>query len=155
MSPVSTAAHTFKNAFYQAAKTTFANDAQVLVSFGHPGMQQNDDMIIFLDVSSQQEPGTLSRTNRGREETLTLHVFVSSYRAGELENDLVPTARVYELLGQLENYARTTDTELGGAVRECFLTDHNSSGSTDPQVLASGRMVDCIATFTARVRITN
>lgn len=152
--PVSTAAYEFKNAFYLVAKALFDADADVLVSFGHPGLQVSDDMILFLDVTSSQDTATIS-TNRTREETLTLQVFVSSYAAGELDNDLVPTARVYELLGALEDYVRSTDTSLGGTVRHCFLTEHTSQGSTDPQVLGGGRMVDCVATFTAQVRISN
>jgi hypothetical protein len=150
-----TAAGAFKDAFYGVAQTLFATDNQVLVSFGHPGLATNDDMILFLGVKSQQAEAAMSSSLRSRWETLELDLFISSYRAGEQDNDKVPSDRVYSLLGQLENYVRTTDTTLGIGLQQCFLTSHDSTGSTDPQVLARGRMVDCTATFTALVRITN
>jgi hypothetical protein len=155
MSYTSTVAAQFKDAFYAVAVTMFANDPQVLVSYGHPGLQNQDDMILFLGVKSQQVEAAMGATQRSRWETLDLDLFISSYRAGELDNDKVPSDRVYALLGQLENYVRTTDSSLGIGLQQCFLTSHDSTGSTDPQVLAHGRMVDCTATFTALVRITN
>ena len=155
MTYTSTVAAQFKDAFYAMAQTLFANDAQVLVSYGHPGLQNQDDMILLLGVKSQQVEAAMSSSLRSRWETLELDLFISSYRAGELDNDKVPSDRVYSLLGQLENYVRTTDTTLGIGLQQCFLTAHDSTGSTDPQVLARGRMVDCTAVFTALVRITN
>jgi hypothetical protein len=155
VSYTSTVASQYKSAFYAVAQTMFAADPQVLVSFGHPGLQNQDDMILFLGVKSQQVEAAMGATQRSRWETLELDLFISSYRAGELDNDKVPSDRVYSLLGQLENYVRTTDSSLGIGLQQCFLTAHDSTGSTDPQVLAHGRMVDCTATFTALVRITN
>lgn len=155
MSYTSTVAAQFKDAFYAMAQTVFVNDARVLVSYGHPGLQNQDDLILLLGVKSQQVEAAMSSSLRSRWETLELDLFISSYRAGELDNDKVPSDRVYAMLGLLENYVRTTDTTLGIGLQQCFLTAHDSTGSTDPQVLAHGRMVDCTATFTALVRISN
>jgi hypothetical protein len=55
----------------------------------------------------------------------------------------------------VEQYARVTDTTIGGAVRWCFLTQHTSQGHTDPQVLEQGRVIEISATFTALARVTN
>lgn len=155
MSNMSTVAHNFSDSFYQVVVDMFKDDPQVLVSDGHPGTATNDDLIVFIDVKSTQVEANLSITNRSREETLEQHIYVSSFRAGELDNDRVPKKRVYELLGQIENYVRTTDTTLGGAVRQCFLTEHQSKGATEPAIVANGRQVDCYAIFTALARISN
>jgi len=155
MSVLGSQAAAFKDAFYGVAVTLFAADPKVLVSFGHPGTQYSDDMILFLNVSAQQQIATMSTTNRSREETLTLDIFISSFRNGETDNDKAPSDRVYALLDSLSNYVRKTDTTLGGVVRESYLTSHQSAGSTDQAVLGRGRMVDCVAQFTAIARITN
>lgn len=155
MTSTSTVAAAFKDSFYQVAVDMFHDDPQVLVSYGHPGTQNNDDLICFLNVSTTQDIANLSATNRSREESLTLDIYIRSMRAGELDNDRVPTERVYELLGMLENYVRTTDTTLGGVVRQCFLTGSESEGLTDRSLLAKGRQIDCVARFTALARITN
>lgn len=155
MTNTSTVAAAFKSAFYEVAVDMFQDDPQVLVSYGHPGLESNDDIIAFLNLSTTQEIATLSATGRTREETLTLDVYIRSFRAGEADNDREPTERVAELLGMLENYVRTTDTTLGGVVRQCFLTGSESEGLTDKTLLARGRQIDCVARFTAQARISN
>lgn len=147
-------APSFKDAFYQVAKNMFALTA-VQVTFGHPGIMQADDMIAFMDMTSEQHFATMSASRRSREETLTLKVMVSSFRNGNADNDQAPSDAAYGLMSQLEEYVRITDTTLGGAVRECFLTSHTSTGYTDPQSLAQGRTVDIEATFTAKARVTS
>jgi hypothetical protein len=155
MTQISTAAPQVKDALYQISKTLFKDDPLVLVALGHPGTATNDDMVMWLDVRTSQTEGPLSVTNRGREEQIDIDVFISSFRAGELDADKVPSDRVYWLLGQIENFVRTTDTTLGNLVRHCFVTATHSRGSTEPAVIANGRQVDLIATFTAHTRITN
>lgn len=147
-----TAAADFKEALYNAAVTLWA-DTDVQVSYGHPGMSQSDDIVAVMDVRSGQNPATLS-TNRTREEELRCTVMVSIYRGGGPEQEKVCTDRAYELLGALENYVRTTDTTLGGVVRHCFLESHESDGSTDPNVLGGGRLIEVSAVFVAANRIT-
>jgi len=129
---------------------------EVLVSFGHPGavVQHWDALVGFSDVTVEQDVATMS-TNRSREETLRLTVWVSVHADGE-GPDLEQTTsnRAYALLGVLEHHVRQTDTTLGGAVRQCFLTAHTSTGETDPDLLTAGRTIEIQATFTAQARIT-
>lgn len=147
------AAPAFKDAFVTAARTIWS-ETDVQVSFGHPGQVQADDLVAFMGCVSEQEPATYG-TRRQREETLLLDVVVSVYRGGGSDVEQVASDRAYELLGQLEQYVRVTDTELGGVVRHCFMVGHTSDGSTDPQVLAQGRLIEINAQFAAKARITS
>lgn len=151
--PLASAAPALKDAFYTTAGTLWAGSA-VQVSFGHPGQTQADDIVAFMGVNSEQEFATYG-SNRGREETLVLDVRVSIYRAGGAEQEKVCSDRAYELLGELEEYVRVTDTTLGGAVRHCFLLGHSSDGSTDPQILSQGRLIEIEAQFVAKARVTS
>lgn len=151
--PTTTAAADFKDAFIQAAETLWAAE-DVQVAFGHPGQTQRDDIVAFGRVSAQQEVATQG-TNRSREETLTIDVVLSMFRGGGPDMEKVASDRGYELLGQLERHVRMTDTTLGGTVRHCFLVSHESDGSTDPQILAAGRLIEITATFEAKARITS
>lgn len=150
-----TTAQTFKSNFYTAAVALLA-DQEVLVSFGHPGMEEQnwDDLVGFADLEVAQDVATMG-TNRSREETLRLTVWISVHRDGEGPTlEQVTSDRAYALLGVLEHHVRQTDTTLGGAVRECFLTAHTSTGQTDPDLLTAGRTIEIEATFTARARVT-
>lgn len=142
----------FKDAFVTAIRTAI-NDPTVLVTYGHPGMENADDMIGVGDITSDQVQATVS-PNRSREETLILELVVSCYRGGGQEQEQICADRGYALLGAIEQYARITDTSIGGTVRDCFLTAHKSEGATDPELLAQGRCVEITATFTAHARIT-
>lgn len=124
----------------------------VQVSFGHPGPSQSPNIVALLAVSSEQEPATYG-TARSREETLTLTVMFSIYRAGGSEMEKVASDYAYQLLGDLERQVRMTDTTVGGAVRECFLVSHRSEGATDPETLASGRLIEVEAVFQAKARV--
>jgi hypothetical protein len=155
MTQITSAAPQIKDALYQISVNLFQDDPQVLVSFGHPGTQTNSDLIAWLGIRTQQAEGPFSNSNRGREETVEVDVLVSSFRVGEADNDKVASDRAYSMLGQIENYVRTTDTTLGQLVRSCFLTSTSSHGATEPALIANGRTIDVLATFTAHVRITN
>ena len=151
--PAATAASAFKNAFVTAARSLWAGTG-VQVAFGHPGQSQADDIVAFGRVSSDQEFATYG-SNRGREETLTLTVVFSMFRGGGPDMEQVASDRGYELLGQLEEFARVTDTTIGGTVRHCFLESHESDGSTDPQILSAGRLIEITAQFGAKARVTS
>lgn len=151
--PDSTAAPTLRNNLITACQTLWGSEA-VHVSNGHPGPVQIDDIVAVMGVTSEQEPAAYG-PRRPREETLTVTVMFSIYRAGGAEMEKVASDRGYELLGELEKQLRVTDTTVGGAVRECFLTSHQSEGSTDPQVIASGRLYEIEAVFTAKARVTS
>lgn len=149
-----TAAVAFKNALYAQAVTLWAADPSVQVSYGHPGQSQADDMVAFMDWSGSQEPVTLG-PRRQREEELRVTVQFSIYRGGGPEQEKVCTDRLVEMLGDLEEYTRATDTTLGGVVRHCFLEAFESTGSTDPAILAAGRVIEASAVFVAINRVTS
>lgn len=151
MPNLSTLAPGFKDAMVDVAHTLW-DGTDVQIAYGHPGQTQLNDIVAFGRVTSQQEAAAYGPL-RPREETLTLDVIFSIYRPGGPEMEKTCTDRGYELLGQLENYVRATDTTVNGTVRECFLTSHESDGSTDPQTLSQGRLIEITATFTAHARI--
>jgi len=153
MDDTATLAGKFKQAFYDAAVDLLAGDS-VGVSFGHPGTNQTNDIVAFLGVRVEQDPATFG-TNRSREEVLTLTVVISCYRGGGAALEKVCSDRAYELLRILETYVRVTDTTLGGVVRHCFLTAHESDGATDPRSLAKGRTIEIAAVFTAHARVSS
>jgi hypothetical protein len=148
-----TAAYAFKRAFYEAVRDILAGDQStqyVLVSMGSPASLEPEDIVAFQGVTSEQNPATMG--NRGREEVLTIEVQISCYSGGDDED--VPTQRAYQLLGIIERYVRKIDPTIGGTVRHCFLTGHESTGFTDPADLAKGRTSDITATFAAAARIS-
>lgn len=147
-----TFADIFKDAMVDAAHTLWDPDPNIQISYGHPGMNMLNDIVGFGRVSSEQEVAAYGPT-RPREETLTLDVTFSIYRPGGPEMEKVATDRAYELLRQLARYVRITDTTVGGTVRDCFLTAHESDGSTDPETLSQGRLIEVMATFTAHARV--
>ena len=149
---VADAAAAFKDAMVVAA-TTAVNDSTVLVCYGHPGTEQPDDIVSFGRVTSTQEPGPMSSTNRSRTNTLTVDLTISIYRAGGPEQEKAAGDRAYALLSAIEEYVRVTDTTVGGNVLWCFLTSHSSDGATDPALIAKGRCIEIAATFTAYTRI--
>lgn len=150
-----TAAQAFKAALVTEI-TTAVNDADVLVSFGHPGagaLNLHNDVVWVGRVESAQAPATYG-TARSREETLTVTVAISCWRPGGPEMEPVASDAAYALLEAVERRVRVTDTTVGGTVRHCFMTGHVSDGETDPAVLAKGRLIEIAATFEAAVRIT-
>jgi hypothetical protein len=151
MTDIATVAAGLKDTMVTAIKSVV--DPAVLVAHGHPGLEVTDDMIGVGRVTSAQEPATMG-TNRSREETLTVDVTISCYRGGGPEMEKVASDQAYALLRLIERYCRITDTTMGGVVRQCFLTSHESDGATDPAILAEGRLIELTATFTALARIT-
>jgi hypothetical protein len=150
-----TAASEFKTAFYESIRDLMKHDPEtphVMVSFGAPASLEPDDLIAFTDIASEQNVATLG--HRSREEMLTLTVQISCQRGGGGDMEKVVSDRAYELLGMIERYARVTDTTIGGTVRHCFMTAHTSTGETDPEFLAQGRVMEITATFQAFARIT-
>lgn len=145
----------FKKAFYLAAGALFAGDPEtehVYVVFGQPANYVPDDIVAFGRLTAGQDPATLS-TNRSREETLTLEVTVSCFLGGNEEAEIATAERAYDLLRRLEHHVRMDDTTLGGVVRTCALTSHESEGATPEDLIAEGRVTEVVATFTAHARI--
>jgi len=146
----------FKKAFYEAVKTFMAEDYEtehVYVVFGQPATYNPEDIVSFGRLSAGQAAATLS-TNRSREETLTLEVTVSCFLGGDEEAEIATADRAYELLRRIERHVRMTDTTVGGTVRECVLTSHESEGATPEDLIEQGRVTEVVATFTAKARIS-
>lgn len=148
------AAPLLKAAMYAAATTLWAADTAVLVTYGMPAFDPYNDVVSFGATTSESDMATLG-PRRQREETLTQEVIIYCFAGGGQEQELIVMQRAYTLLGQLEEYARVTDTTFGGTVRECFLTSHGSDAASDESILANGRMHVLTATFTAHNRITS
>lgn len=150
-----TQAHAFKAAFVSAVQGLYAADDTVLVTFGHPGAQVHNylDAVSFADIESEQEARSLAAATRPRRETLTLTVFISSWRPGTAEQEVVASAAAYALLGAIERHARITDPTIGGTVCHCFLASHKSTGETSPAALQDGRTIEIRATFVAVANI--
>lgn len=150
-----TAAYDFKLAFWQAVHDLMAqsDDTQhVLVSLGAPASLDPDDLIAFTNSSSEQNVATIG--NRSRDEMLTQTVEISCFVAGGDEAERAAHDRAYHLLGLIEHYCRKLDTSVSGTVRHCFLIGHESSGSTPPDYLDRGRVIEITARFQAYARIT-
>lgn len=155
MTTTSSVAFQFKDAFYSFCQTLFQGDPDVIVSYGNPGPRYANDWVVLGGVTSDQVPATLSSSLRHRRETLSIEIMFSSYRAGEEDDDRIPTERVYEMQGLVENYVRTTDTTVGGTVMWCFMTSHRSDGATPDDIIADGRVIQSLATFTAVADVSN
>lgn len=150
---VADVAAAFKDAMVTAA-TTAINDPAVQVCYGHPGtVGLADDIVSVGRITSAQETGPMSVTNRSRTNILTAELVFSCFRHGGPDQEKVAGDRAYALLSAVEEYVRVTDTTLGGTVMWCFCTSHDSQGSTDPALLAQGRCIEITATFTAYTRI--
>jgi len=147
----STLAAAFKDAVYERCVALWAGQG-VQVAFGHPGQTQGNDLVAVMDVSSEQDAVTLG-TQRSREETLTLTVMFSVYRPGGVDQEKVASDRAFELVDDLAEYARVTDTTFGGVVRECFVASVTAEGSVDPRVISAGRLVEVLAVFVAKGRV--
>lgn len=150
----STDAREFRKAIFDRCVILYAADTNpyTRVVRGLPAFADAQDNVCVGAVTSTQEPVTLG-TQRSREETLTCQVDFYSFRGGGAEMEEVVEARAWEMLDELAQYVRVTDTTLGGVVRHCFLTDVGSDAATDPDVLAKGRMHVVTATFTAMNRV--
>jgi hypothetical protein len=151
---LATAAHEVKNRLFLAARTVFANDANLWVSYGWPvNGRDRPDAMSFMEIRTQQEPANLG-TNRSRDEDIWVSVLVEAFRAGEDEDDQVPTAAVFDYVGRLERHIRMNDPTLGGLAHWCFLDQVQTAGATDPNFVAQGRLVVADVDFKARVRVT-
>lgn len=144
------AAPAFKAALYDACGSLFA--APVQVAFGHPGLTLEDDVVSVGRVWSTQEAATMG-TARSRDEELWCDVTISCYRGGGPEAEQTASDAAFALLADLETYTRLTDTTLGGVMRWTTLQDLTCEGSTDPEVLAQGRVVEIVATFHGFARL--
>lgn len=152
---ISTVAHQFKGAVFDAAATLWGTTfPAMLVSYGQPSTTVPDDVFMVLGVESELVPGAIG-PQRQREETLTLETQFWIFRPGSEGAEREANDFLYARLGELEQHLRVTDTTLGGIVRDCTLVRHRSD-STEAERAAlggTGRLAVAVAEFEAHVRI--
>lgn len=134
--------------------STLPNAADVIATYGHPGTSIPDDVIAWTRVHIVQEPGPIS-PRRPRDLLVSVWCKVSVYRGGGPEAEQIAGDRAYAILNVIEEGLRSGDTTLGGLLWWLFCVDHDSDGSTDPDVLANGRVIEIDAQFDGRARITS
>ncbi|MFF2274210.1 hypothetical protein ACFVTX_18190 [Agromyces sp. NPDC058136] len=138
-------------ATYDTTTILFEAEPEVDVVLGHPGKAIADDIISITDAQASQEIGPMG-PRRIRDETIEQQLIISIWRAGGREQERVTQERAFEVLGRIENHFRKSDTELGGLVLWCFVTNVLLEG-TPPELVGKGRMTQLTVTFTAQARI--
>lgn len=156
MPDLATAAYSFKEALYNAGVELWKDShPEFLVSWGAVGANVPDYYVEFHGTDSGQEGGSLSGSNRSRDETLRLETQWFATVWGEVNAAREADQYLYARIRELEYYVRQTDTTLGGTVRECFLASHVTDDvEINNQDLGSGRLAAALAVFEAKVRIT-
>lgn len=153
-SDVATAGYEAKLRLFRTAETLFVNEDSLHVSFGFAADGgDRPDAMAFMEIRTQQEPATLS-TNRSRDEEIFVSFVVTAFRAGELDDDRVPTEAAFGYVRTLEQHIRQNDPTLGGLAHWCFLDNVQSMAATSADIVSQGRLVVIEAQFKARVRIT-
>ena len=141
----------FKDAFFTAA-TNLYSAAATQVAFGHPGQRQADEIVAFMEFNSEAEPVTLG-TRRQFNEVVNLTVLISVWQGGgDAATEKSTSDRALAILGDLENYARVTNTTFDGLLLYCYRTSYQVTTTPD-EFLASGRLTEISAVFTAVGRI--
>lgn len=154
MTSTATVAHQLKVAAHAAVAALYADDDEVLVTFGHPGLQTANfkDSIVFEGWSTEQDPAVVS-TQRSRNERIRLNVVITSQRPGGNEAEVEAEAAAAAMLAAVEYQFRVTDTTATGVTLYAFLTESTCEG-TPVEDLESGRSVVITATISALARIT-
>ncbi len=151
------AAFEIESALFTATQTMFADQPDVLVAFGHPGMQMGNfnDIVAWMDYDVEQEPATLTSTKRTRNADISIQLVVSAFRPGGHEEELVAAEAATALLEDIEDHIRATDPTLGDRAWKVMFTNHFKRSAQDGKALAKGRTVELFATVVASVRITS
>lgn len=129
---------------------TAVNDPAVLVSYGPPGPNQPDDIIVVGSVSREIIPWQMVGSGGAGwlDEIYTVDVVVSVYRGGD--NGRVVMERACVLADIVVNVVRT-DPSLGGAVvvANPAVVDYEPSFDGEHK----GRIVDVTVSIRCRQRI--
>jgi hypothetical protein len=153
MSVLASAAPAFKAALVAAAATLYGGTVQVCYGPVSNAELEADDVLLVLDVETEQERGPMS-TARQREETLRATVTAHSYRGGGGEAQRTVTERAYALLDALATYLRETDPTVGGTVRSnAGIVSTLLVEFADEDELAMGRTSEVTAVIEARARL--
>ena len=141
------AAPAFKAALHAACVAAFPAGT-VQVCYGRPGAEPwADDALALLDVDATQAAAPMG--TRAREETFTLTVLCSSFRAGGDEMQQVATEAAYGLLATLEGLLRT-DPNVTGTVRKAEVVGHLLAEES----YAQGRVAEVAAAIAVQARLT-
>jgi hypothetical protein len=127
------------------------NDPAVLVSYGEPGLEQPDDIIVVGAVSRQVVISQMvgSGGTGWLDETYTIGVDVEVYRGGA--DAPTADARAWALVGVVETVVRT-DPSLGGAVIVAHPSENQSPGPAW-EAKGLGVLVSITVLITCRARI--
>lgn len=131
---------------------TAVNDTAVLVSYGPPGPNQPDDMIIVgTDIGAEEVPYQMVGSGQAGwlDETYDVTIVVSVFRGGD--NGRTVLERAYALAAFVATVIRT-DPSLGGAVIVAHpMAVVSSEIGWDPD--HKGRSVDLNITIHCRARL--
>jgi len=112
-----TAAIAVKAALVSTLTTAFTADANVVVTYGHPGTTLSDqDYIGVMDLAAEQATGPLG-VQRRREETLEATVQISCAMGGGPEAQQPVTERAFALLDTIQTARRRARYALRSALR--------------------------------------
>jgi hypothetical protein len=129
---------------------TAVNDTAVLISYGPPGPNQPDDLIVVGAV--QRDIAPIQMVGSGQagwlDERYDVEIVVSVYRGGDASRTVME--RACALVDIVVAVVRT-DPSLGGVV----VVAHPTLVSYDPSFDADhkGRLVDATVTVSCRARI--
>lgn len=127
-----------------------AQTTGVTTTYGHPGWGfLPDDVISVGEITATTEVGPIAPT-RMRDETTEHTVIISCYRGGADQRRA--TTAAYALLGAIHT-AIQADPRLGGVCRDATITGHTLAESSDPDMMAEGRVAEITLTIRAVARI--
>ena len=166
MTATATVAAAFKWRMFKVAEALWADpNPEVLTTYGRPGINIPDDLVMWLGVESEFVPGPQAM-NRQRTETLTLDSQWWFFRPGELDAEKDATDALYTRLGEFENHLRLTNPRLlldGEGPNEGLdfmhgvqLVSHQfDTTEADNNLGAGGRLAVATVRWQADIRIRN
>jgi hypothetical protein len=145
----------FSDATSLYANQTGPDGSAVLVTYGPPGINQPAAIVAVMGSRNPVARPTMG-TNRSRESTTEVDVVISVWVPGEENVQQIASEACHDLVDLFEAYVRTTDTTLGGACRDAWVSNiegPNPDISTDAQSgAATGRIAEATITVTAAIR---
>lgn len=129
---------------------TAINDTAVLVSYGPPGTNQPDDLIVVGNVTREIVPYQMVGSGQAGwlDETYTIEVVASVFRGGDYGQVVLERASA---LADVVVAVVRTDPSLGGAVVVAHPSAVEYEQNWDPD--HKGRTVDATVSIRCRARI--
>lgn len=135
-----------------AIRAALADEERVDIYDGFHWPIRHNDSMQLTSATSNADPKTVG-PRRAYDETITLGVTVTSWRAGSNTDPAVAVAafdRAFELLAKVTDYVMDGDnTELGGAVQWCLPGAVDSDG----EEYDDGFQVEIAAEFVCSHRV--